>query len=30
MLGPGYPNHDNHFHFDASAFRLIDMEGYGR
>ncbi len=30
MLGPGYPNHDDHFHFDASVFRLIDLEGYGR
>jgi len=28
MLGPGYPNHDNHFHFDCAPFRLIDMEGY--
>ena len=24
MLGPGYPGHKNHFHFDCSPWRLVD------
>ncbi len=26
LLGPGYPGHDNHFHFDVAPWRLIDMD----
>lgn len=29
LLGPGYPGHDNHFHFDVSPFRLVDIDGIG-
>jgi hypothetical protein len=25
LLGPGYPGHDNHFHFDVSPFRLVEI-----
>jgi hypothetical protein len=25
LLGPGYPGHNNHFHFDMSPFRLVQI-----
>lgn len=25
MLGPAYPGHDNHFHFDLAPYRLIQL-----
>lgn len=25
LLGPGYPGHDDHFHFDMAPWRLIDF-----
>jgi hypothetical protein len=25
LLGPGYPGHGNHFHFDVSTFRLVQI-----
>jgi hypothetical protein len=25
LLGPGYPGHKNHFHFDVSTFRLVQI-----
>jgi hypothetical protein len=25
LLGPGYPGHANHFHFDMSTFRLVQI-----
>ncbi len=25
LLGPGYPGHNNHFHFDMSTFRLVQI-----
>jgi len=25
LLGPGYPGHNNHFHFDVSTFRLAQI-----
>jgi hypothetical protein len=25
LLGPGYPGHSNHFHFDVSTFRLVQI-----
>lgn len=25
LLGPGYPGHHNHFHFDMSNFRLVEI-----
>jgi hypothetical protein len=25
LLGPGYPGHHNHFHFDVSTFRLVQV-----
>lgn len=25
LLGPGYPGHKDHFHFDVSPWRLVDM-----
>ncbi len=27
MLGPGYPGHENHFHFDCGPYRVVDMVG---
>jgi hypothetical protein len=24
LLGPGYPGHHNHFHFDCAPYRLVD------
>ncbi|GEM_PF-740214 len=26
LVGPGYPGHDNHFHFDVAPWALIDFE----
>ena len=26
LLGPGYPGHDNHFHFDMAPWKLIDFD----
>ena len=25
LLGPGDPGHNNHFHFDVSTFRLVQI-----
>jgi hypothetical protein len=25
LLGPGYPGHDNHFHFDNAPFRMVEI-----
>ncbi|MFT3775704.1 MAG: extensin family protein [Minicystis sp.] len=25
LLGPGYPGHNNHFHFDMSPFRMVQI-----
>ncbi len=25
LLGPGYPGHSNHFHFDVATFRLVQI-----
>jgi Extensin-like protein C-terminus len=25
LLGPGYPGHDNHFHFDVTTYRLVQI-----
>ena len=25
LLGPSYPGHENHFHFDMSPWRLVDI-----
>jgi hypothetical protein len=30
LLGPGYPGHDNHFHFDMAPFRLVQIWEDGR
>ena len=30
LLGPGYPGHKNHFHFDMSSFRLVQIFEDGR
>jgi hypothetical protein len=30
LLGPGYPGHDNHFHFDMAPFRLVQIFADGR
>jgi hypothetical protein len=30
LLGPGYPGHDNHFHFDMAPFRMVEMYENGR
>jgi hypothetical protein len=30
LLGPGYPGHKNHFHFDMSTFRLVQIFEDGR
>lgn len=26
LLGPGYPGHDNHFHFDVAPWRLVSID----
>jgi hypothetical protein len=30
LLGPGYPGHRNHFHFDMAPFRLIQVFEHGK
>ncbi len=30
LLGPGYPGHGNHFHFDMATFRLVQIFEDGR
>ena len=30
LLGPGYPAHDNHFHFDMSPFRMVEIYEDGK
>jgi hypothetical protein len=30
LLGPGYPGHGNHFHFDVTTFRLVQIFEDGR
>jgi hypothetical protein len=30
LLGPGYPGHTNHFHFDVTTFRLVQIFEDGR
>jgi hypothetical protein len=25
LIGPGHGNHDDHFHFDASPWRYVDL-----
>jgi hypothetical protein len=25
LLGPGYPGHYNHFHFDMASFRMVQI-----
>jgi hypothetical protein len=30
LLGPGYPGHANHFHFDVATFRLVQIFEDGR
>ena len=30
LLGPGYPGHSNHFHFDVTTFRLVQIFEDGR
>jgi Extensin-like protein C-terminus len=30
LLGPGYPGHANHFHFDMATFRLVQIFEDGR
>lgn len=30
LLGPGFPGHDNHFHFDMGPIRLIQVIEHGR
>jgi hypothetical protein len=30
LLGPGYPGHANHFHFDVTTFRLVQIFEDGR
>ena len=30
LLGPGYPGHDNHFHFDMAPFRMVEIYEEGR
>jgi hypothetical protein len=30
LLGPGYPGHNNHFHFDMAPFRLVQIFEDGR
>jgi hypothetical protein len=25
LLGPSFPGHDNHFHFDCAPFRMVDI-----
>jgi hypothetical protein len=27
VLGPSYPGHENHFHFDLAPYRLVDVFG---
>lgn len=29
LLGPGYPGHANHFHFDMAPFRLVEIYDKG-
>jgi hypothetical protein len=30
LLGPGYPGHDNHFHFDVAPFRMVEIYDNGQ
>ncbi|MCC6555584.1 MAG: extensin family protein [Polyangiaceae bacterium] len=30
LLGPGYPGHDNHFHFDVAPYRLVELYDDGQ
>ena len=30
LLGPGYPGHDNHFHFDMAPFRMVEIYDNGQ
>jgi hypothetical protein len=27
LLGPSYPGHQSHFHFDCAPFRMVDVFG---
>jgi len=29
LLGPGYPGHDNHFHFDVAPYRMVEIHADG-